>query len=217
MPRIAMLLSGCGNMDGSEIHESVSAIIAIDQKGWESVYTSPNIQQTRTVSFLDGTAIHPRNVLQESARIARGKVKELNLELLDEIDAILIPGGLGAVTTLCNFALKGASCIALPEVKHFLKSAHKRRIPIAAMCIAPVLVARCIPGITITIGTDPDTAEKIIEMGCRHVDCRAEKAVIDVKNLIVSTPGYMNATGPAQVLKGAICLVDLLEELIPVK
>ena len=217
MPRIAMLLSGCGNMDGSEIHESVSAIIAIDQKGWESVFTAPDIQQVRTVSFINEITIPPRNALQESARIARGEIQELSLELLNDIDAILIPGGLGAATTLCDFALKGSSCFALPEVELFLRSAHKRKIPIAAMCIAPVLVARCIPGITVTIGTDPETAGKIIEMGCSHVDCLPEKAVKDVKNKIVTTPGYMNAKGPAQVLKGAISLVDLLEELIPVE
>ncbi len=217
MPRIAMLLSGCGNMDGSEIHESVSAIIAVDQKGWELVFTAPDIQQARTVSFLTGGKIPSRNVLEESARIARGRILELNQQLLDEVDAIVIPGGLGAALTLCDFALKGSSCNALPEVETFLKHAHKRRIPIAAMCIAPVLVARCIPGITVTIGTDPETARKILEMGCSHVNCPPERAVTDTNNMIVTTPGYMNASGPAQVLKGAISMVDSLEKLIPVK
>lgn len=217
MPRIAMLLSGCGNMDGSEIHESVSAIIAVDQKGWELVFTAPDIQQARTVSFLTGGTIPSRNVLEESARVARGRILELNQQLLDEIDAIVIPGGLGAALTLCDFALKGSFCNALPEVESFLKNAHSRRIPIAAMCIAPVLVARCIPGIRVTIGTDPETAGKIIEMGCSHVNCPAEKSVIDTENMIVTTPGYMNADGPAQVLEGAISMVNSLEKLFPVK
>lgn len=188
MPRIAMLLSGCGNLDGSEIHESVSAIIAIDQKDWDIVFTAPDISQKRTVSYLNGRELPSRNAMQESARIARGSVELLSEEILNDIDAIVIPGGLGAALTLCDFAVKGASCNAHPEVEQFLKSAHNRGIPIGAMCIAPVLVARCIPGVTVTVGTDPGTAEKIREMGCEHVDCPAEQVHVDQKNRIVTTP-----------------------------
>lgn len=212
--RIAMLLSGCGNMDGSEIHESVAAIIAIDQKGWDIVYTAPDVAQKRTVSHMSGKNIATRNALEESARIARGAVAKLSEELLDSIDAIVIPGGMGAALTLCDFALHEESCQAHPEVETFIKRAHRRGIPIGAMCIAPVLVARCIPGATVTIGTDKSTAEKIRGMGCEHVDCPADESFVDLKNLLVTTPAYMTAEGPAQVLKGAESMVDALEKLI---
>ncbi len=209
-----MLLSGCGNMDGSEIHESVAALIAIDQKGWDVVFTAPDITQQRTVSYLNGDEFPSRNALQESARIARGKIEKLNEMLLDEVDAIVIPGGLGAALTLCDFAVRGTSCKVLPEVDLFLKSAHDRGIPIGAMCIAPALVAKCIPGATVTVGNDPATAGKIRDMGCEHVDCPAGNAHTDMKNRIVTTPAYMTATGPAQVLEGAINMVNALEKLI---
>ncbi|MCD4708705.1 MAG: isoprenoid biosynthesis glyoxalase ElbB [Candidatus Sabulitectum sp.] len=214
MPRIAMLLSGCGNLDGSEIHESVSAIIAIDQKGWDIVFTAPDISQRKTVSYLNGQELPSRNAMQESARIARGRIEPLRERLLNDIDAIVIPGGLGAALTLCDFAVEGAACNAHPEVDLFLKSAHKRGIPIGAMCIAPTLVARCIPGATVTVGTNPGTAEKIRDMGCEHVDCLAEQVHIDRGNRIVTTPAYMTASGPAQVLEGAIRMINALEELI---
>lgn len=217
MPRIAVLLSGCGNMDGSEIHESVSAVIAIDQKGWEIVFTAPDSPQKKTISYLNGRDIPSRNAMQESARIARGKIQKLSKDILNDIDAIIIPGGLGAALTLCDFAVRGASCEAHPDVDLFLKSAHRRGIPIGAMCIAPTLVARCIPGITVTIGTDSITAGKIRDMGCEHVDCPADQAYTDRKNRIVTTPAYMTATGPAQVLEGAISMVNALKELFPVE
>lgn len=127
----------------------------------------------------------------------------------------MIPGGLGAALTLCDFAVKGASCKAHCEVDIFLKSAHKRGIPIGAMCIAPTLVARCIPGVTVTIGTDPGTAEKIRDMGCKHVDCPAKQAHVDRENRIVTTPAYMTAAGPAEVFQGAVSMIEALEELIP--
>jgi len=214
MFRIAILLSGCGNMDGSEIHESVAAAIAIDQKGWNIVYTAPDVPQKRTVSYMSGKNIAPRNALEESARIARGTVAKLSEELLDSIDAIVIPGGMGAALTLCDFALREESCQVHPEVEAFIKSAHRRGIPIGAMCIAPALVARCIPGVAVTIGTDHGTAEKIRKMGCEHFDCSPEESYTDMKNRVVSTPAYMIAEGPAQVLKGAESMVDALEKLI---
>jgi len=215
MPRIALLLSGCGNMDGSEIHESVSAIIAIDQKNWEIVFTAPDTKQTRTVSHFTGKDVSERDALQESARIARGRIEPLNEDLLSSIDAIVIPGGLGAATTLCDFATMGSSCKAHPTVENFLKNAHRKGIPIAAMCIAPALIARIFPGASVTIGTDPDTAAKIQAMGCNHVDCSAEQVHVDHVNKIVTTPAYMAASGPAQVFQGALNMIEALEELIP--
>ncbi len=216
MSRVAMLLSGSGNRDGSEIQESVCAVIAIDRRGWEIVFTAPDVKQRKTVSYIDGKDLPPRNAMDESGRIARGTVVPLSEMIikLDGIDAIVIPGGLGAALTLCDFAERGSSCTALPDVKRFLTAANEAGIPIGAMCIAPALVARCLPGVTVTIGTDLTTAEKIREMGCIHKQCQADQAVVDGKNRVVTTPAYMTATRPAQVLEGAVSMVSALEELI---
>lgn len=214
MKKAALLLSGCGNRDGSEIHESVSAIIALDSFGWEIVHTAPDIPQKRTVSYITGKAIESRNSFQEAARIARGSIRPLNSALADEVDAVVIPGGLGAALTLCDFAEKGSRCTADPTVHDFLTRAHRRGIPIAAMCIAPVLVARCIPGSTVTIGTDRGTASLIEEMGCFHFPCSAEEAFVDRMNRIITTPGYMNAAGPAQVYKGSMRMIEELNRMV---
>jgi len=214
MPRIAVLLSGCGNRDGSELHESVSAVIAIDMKGWDTVFTAPDIPQSKSISHLTGQPLPERNALEESARIARGNIEPLGAGLLDSVDAIVIPGGQGASATLCDFSRRGASCEAHPDVAAFLKKAHEQGIPIAAMCIAPVLVARVLPGISVTTGTDRSTAEKIRKMGCLHVNCSPEQTHVDRLNRIVTTPGYMNANGPYEVFRGALQMMDDLEDLI---
>jgi enhancing lycopene biosynthesis protein 2 len=214
MPRAAMLLSGSGNKDGSEIHESVCAAIALDSRGWEIVFTAPDTEQAKTVSYIGGKELPPRNAMDESGRIARGQVIPLNRIKLDGIDAVVIPGGLGAVLTLCDFAVNGTSCKALPAVDAFLKTVHAAGIPIGAMCIAPALVARCLPGTTVTIGNHTATAEKIEDMGCTHELCQVDKVVVDWKNRVVTTPAYMIAKGPAQVLKGAESMVAALNRLI---
>lgn len=214
MKKAAVLLSGCGNMDGSEIHESVSVITALDLAGWEIVYTAPDIQQAKTLSYISGTAISHRNALEEAARIARGRIEPLDHRIVDIVDAIVIPGGLGAALTLCDFALKGAGCSAHPEVLELLQEAYRHGKPIAAMCIAPALVARCISGATVTIGTDRETALKIRGMGGFHTECGTEEALVDHRNKIITTPAYMTAKGPGEVFRGALKLVEELDRMI---
>lgn len=214
MKKAAVLLSGCGNMDGSEIHESVAAIIALDQAGWELIYTAPDVLQMKTVNFRTGNPIPHRNALQEAGRIARGRIVPLKPELADSVDAVVIPGGSGAVTTLCDFAEKGSNCTPLPVVLEFLQRAHRKGKPIAAMCIAPVLVARCIPGVSVTIGDHGETAALIREMGCIHVECSATEAFTDNSGKIVSTPAYMTARGPEEVFRGAVEMVKKLDSLV---
>ncbi len=214
MKKAAVLLSGCGNMDGSEIHETVSAVTALDLSGWKIVYTAPDVQQTKAVSYITGSPISSRNALEEAARIARGNIEPLDPAIIDRVHAVVIPGGLGAALTLCDFAEKGAECSAHPGVLEFLQKAHREGKPIAAMCIAPALVARCIPGATVTIGTDRITASKIEKMGCRHKECRTEDALVDNLNRIITTPAYMTAAGPGEVFKGALKMVEELNRMV---
>lgn len=214
MKKAAVLLSGCGNMDGSEIHESVAALIALDEAGWELVFTAPDVPQGKTVDYCTGKPGQTRNALQEAGRIARGKIQSLKSELADHVDAVVIPGGLGAITTLCDFAENGSNCTAHPDVLELLIRANRKGKPVAAMCIAPVLVARCLPGAKVTIGNDRKTAALIREMGCSHVDCSSSEAVSDVGMKIVTTPGYMTASGPGEVYRGAVEMVKKLDILV---
>ena len=213
--RVAFVLSGSGVRDGTEIHEAVSALIALDGAGFEVLFTAPDTEQAATVDHLTGDpACESRNVLSESARIARGNVVPLSLVSSGDYDALVFPGGFGAATTLCTFASEGAGCSVNREVSSIIGQALADGKPIAAMCIAPVILARTIPGARLTIGSDQGTAAAVRAMGAEHVNCAVDDAVVDVTNRLVTTPAYMLAEGPAEVYAGALRMVEELQTLL---
>lgn len=212
--RAAVLLSGCGVKDGTEIHEAVSALIALEQGGFNCVFIAPDVFQARSHNHQTGEPQAERSVLAEAARIARGPVIPLERVSTEDFEVLVIPGGLGAATTLCDFAEKGAGCTVLPAVADLVVSAHAAGKPIAAMCIAPVILARCIPGVTITLGGHSDTVRAAERMGAVHETCEVDQAVVDVENRVVTTPAYMMANGPLQVFSGAESMVSGINSLL---
>ncbi len=212
--RVALVLSGCGVKDGTEIHEAVAAIIALDRAGYEIIYTAPDIEQTTTVDHTsEESEAESRNTLKEAARIARGNITSLSELKPDDYDAVMFPGGFGAALTLSSYAADGAECTVNQEVKNLIDEARESGKPIAAMCIAPVILARTIPGARLTIGSDPGTAHAINSMGAVHVECTVKDAIIDREKKLVTTPAYMLAKGPAEVFEGAESMVRKLEDL----
>jgi len=213
-PRAAFVLSGCGNMDGTEIHEAVSALIALDRAGIDILFTAPDIAQAVTRDYLTGDETEARSVLGEGARIARGKIKPLDELKDDEFDLVVLPGGFGAALNLSTFAGEGAGCSVNQQVRDLLVRAHRDGKPIGAMCIAPVVPARVLPEVTVTIGSDEETAASIEAMGATHRRCAVDDAVTDETNRLVTTPAYMLASGPAEVYAGAVRMVEELKRLL---
>jgi enhancing lycopene biosynthesis protein 2 len=213
--RVGVVLSGCGVFDGSEIQEAVSILIALDKRGAEIRCAAPDIPQLHTINHLtrkpDAAA---RNVLVESARIARSAIIPLDLLRPSELDAVVFPGGFGAAKNLCTFATDGATCTVNPQVAHLLQDMHAARKPIGFACIAPVLAAAVFGPAgakpTLTIGTDAATATSLTAMGALHQEKDPTEVCIDHTNRIVTTPCYMTATGPWQVFQGADRLIDEL-------
>lgn len=147
-PRFAVVLSGCGVFDGSEIHEAVCALLAIDEAGCAYQCFAPNTWQAKTVDHFTGEAsaiagdADNRNVLAESARIARGNILDLSEFNPKDFDAIIFPGGFGAAMNWSNFAVRGPACEVNEEVERALNASYEAGIVIGAMCIAPTVVAR---------------------------------------------------------------------------
>lgn len=194
--KIGVVLSGCGVFDGSEIHEAVLTLLAVDRNGAEALCMAPNME----LAEIDHLAGQPtgarRNVLVESARIARGKIRDIAMVKADELDAIIFPGGFGAAKNLCDFAQKGADASIQPDVARLLKEMAAAKKPIGAICIAPALIAAVLGkeyAPEVTIGNDAGTAAAINATGSKHLDCPVRELVIDSKNRIVSTPAYMLA------------------------
>ncbi len=218
MPKVAVILSGCGVYDGSEIHEACAALLALDRAGAETVISAPAGPQMHVVNHLAGEPAEgeSRDMLVEAARIARGQITPLQDLDPASVDAVLMPGGFGAAKNLCTFAVDGADCKVNPVLVDFLRRTHDLGRPLGAMCIAPVILARVFgPDLApqVTIGTDPTTAGLIGQMGARHVDCEAAGVVVDEKNRMVTTPAYMLAGSIKDVFAGAEAFVAKLLEL----
>jgi enhancing lycopene biosynthesis protein 2 len=194
--KIGVVLSGCGVYDGSEIHEAVLTLLAIDRNGAEALCMAPDMDLAE-IDHLSGQPTGgSRNVLVESARIARGNISNIAGVKAVDIDAIIFPGGFGAAKNLCDFAMKGADTSVNPEVARLLKEMAAAKKPIGAICIAPALIARVLGkeyAPQVTIGNDAGTAAAINSTGSLHVNCPVRELVIDSKNRIVTTPAYMLA------------------------
>ncbi|BCA78630.1 isoprenoid biosynthesis glyoxalase ElbB [Desulfuromonas sp. AOP6] len=220
MAKIGVILSGCGVYDGSEIYETVLTLLAIDRAGAEAVCMAPDIPQMHVINHLTGEPVagEQRNVLQEAARIARGKISNLKDVKAADIDALVIPGGFGAAKNLCDFAVKGSDCTVNPEVARLMREIVQAKKPLAAICIAPALVAkvlgedRLLP--EITIGSDQGTAQALEAMGGKHVTCPVREIVIDQKNKIITTPAYMLAGHISEAADGIEKAVKSLIDMI---
>lgn len=217
MKRVAVLLSGCGVFDGAEIHESVLVLLALDRANAQILCTAPDTPQHHVVNHLTRQPMpgESRNVLVESARIARGEIRPLAQLKPSEVDAVILPGGFGAAKNLCTFALAGENFEVHPEVARFLQAVHQANKPIGFVCIAPAICARLFgpANVEFTIGTDTGTAKALKPAGGHHVPCNVHNVVVDRRLKIVTTPAYMLATRITEAEAGINKLVQAVLEL----
>lgn len=209
MKTIAVILSGCGVFDGSEIHEAVSTLLALDLAGAEYHCFAPNMSQTQVMNHLTRELkSETRNVLEEAARIARGKIHDIKEADVTAFDAAIYPGGMGAALNLSNFASKGADMSVNPDVLHFAIAMKNAGKPQGFICIAPVMISKIYgPGMDQTIGHDEATKSAIEKMGGKHIDCAVTGVVVDAQHKVVSTPAYMLANRISEVFAGVSELV----------
>ncbi len=190
--KFAVVLSGCGVFDGAEIHEATMTMLAIKEEGAGYQCFAPDIPQYHVINHLTGETMNEsRNVLIESARIARGDIKPLSEYKASEYDALIFPGGFGAAKNLSTVAFDGADAKVNSEVEDAIKSTLAFHKPIGALCISPAVVAKVIEGVEVTIGNDPGTAEAIEKMGSKHVVSTHGMVVHDHKYNVFTTPCYM--------------------------
>ncbi|OOC15122.1 isoprenoid biosynthesis protein ElbB [Dickeya dadantii] len=215
MKKVGVVLSGCGVYDGSEIHEVVLTLLAIDRAGAEAVCFAPDKQQLHVINHLTGEVTgEKRNVLAESARIARGKIQPLSSADPQQLDALIVPGGFGAAKNLSDFATRGADCEIDNELKILTREIHKKNKPIGFICIAPAMLPKLLDtSVQLTIGNDEGTAQAIEAMGGVHVTCPVDDIVVDVAHKVVTTPAYMLANSIGEAASGIEKLVMRVLEL----
>ncbi len=213
--KFAVILSGCGNKDGAEIHESVMTLWAIHKHGAEYQCFAPDIDQHHVLNFITNQEMaEKRNVLVESARIARGAIMDLKAYKVNDFDGLVMPGGLGVAKNLSTFAFEGADCTVNEDVVRAVKETAAQNKPIGALCIAPAIIAKILGDVEVTIGQDPGTEAAIVKMGASHQQTTHGEIVVDRQHKIVTTPCYMLDARVDQIGEGAENLVKALLEML---
>lgn len=214
MKKIAVILGGCGTKDGSEINETVTLLLALDQHGIKYQCFAPDRNQYQVINHVTGEVVEEkRNMMVEAARIVRGEILPMTDFNADDFDGLAIPGGAGIANNLFTYFTDGMNMTVLPEVKDAIVAIHKQNKPIAAMCIAPVLLANVLNDITITLGNDDcGPAKDIVKMGAHHQATTTGGVAIDLKNKIYTTPCFMLEATLKDIYDDAHNLVEALVE-----
>lgn len=211
--KFALVLSGCGQHDGSEIHETITTLLSLSQEDvtWDAF--APTGNQSCVINHLTNEVEknESRSMLKESARLVRGHIKSITEANIGDYDAIIFPGGMGAVVNLCNWKEKGKDFSFHPEIRNFIDKAVSHKKPMGFICIAPIMIPKIYQGAELTIGNDQKIAQQISEMGSKHVNCPATSAIVDEKHKVVSTPANMVAKNINEVYQG---IHQLVKELI---
>lgn len=214
MKKVAIVLSGCGVYDGSEIHEAVATMLALAKSKISYYVFAPDKPQVEVVNHLTGDKMkETRNVLVEAARIARGNISPLSGIKVSDFDALILPGGFGAAKNLSTFAFDGEDMTVDEELERVIKAFNKEDKVIGALCIAPVILAKVLKHVELTIGQDKSTAAAIESFGATHLNTNSTDVVVDKKHKVVSGPCYMLDNSIDKVFENAENVVKAMMEL----
>ena len=218
MKPVAVILSGSGRADGSEIHESVCTLLALSRENIPVKIYAPDIEQFNVIDHLTGQPMNEsRNILIAAARRARGNISPRSELDTESVSAILLPGGIGAASNLWTYAQDGIYGDVEKETFRVLTTAMKRQLPLGFICISPVLGARiaqeCGKLLTLTIGNDASSVADIEALGCTHKQSDPNTCVVDKVNKVVSAAAYMSADSVAECYNGIHALVKEIKLL----
>ena len=225
MKKIAVILSGCGNRDGSELQESLSLMLAVDRRGWQYQCFAPegffevvphvDVEETEE----DGTLLdmEQRDIFVESARIARGNLLPLEQYRAEDYDALALPGGMGAARNLSTFAFDGPRMEVIDAVADAILATYRAHKPVVAMCIAPMVLAKVLGRyeVELTLGPDDNQASGVARgFGCRVKACGPTDVCVDSEHKVLTTPAYMAASRISEIFAGAENMVTALAEML---
>ena len=199
MSNFAVILSGCGSLDGSDVWEVVLISYYLSRRGGNPIFFAPDAEQKEVMDHVtQSIAQESRNVLRESARIAGGGIKEIRTLSGRDVDGLILPGGYGSVKNLADLfgEPENEYLKPKPELQRIIREIYRRKKPIGACGLASLLVASALRDVvetplTLTIGKDPELIKQIEEMGAVHVLSRGTEAVMDSEHRVVSTPASL--------------------------
>ena len=211
MKKFAVVLSGSGVFDGAEIHEATLTLFSIMKNGASYEIFAPDIPQHHVINHITGDEMQEtRNVLVESARIARGDIKDIKDYNAEDFDGLIFPGGFGVAKNLSTVAFHGPDAQVNEEIARAVKETYEHGKPIGALCIAPAMMAKIFDNATVTIGQDQGTIEAIEKMGGTHINTTHGDVVYDDNLNLFSTPCYMLDANILEIGEGADNIVSAM-------
>lgn len=231
---VAVVLSGCGVYDGSEIHEASACLVHLNRHSASVRIFAPDTLQKHVINHLTGEIMpETRNVLVESARIARGGQNISSLDKLEvnQFQAIILPGGFGAAKNLSTFAFDAEQMKVDSHLEKVLKDFVRSRKPIGLCCISPVIAAKLIPGVRLTLGKMKnltDNEKKNVfpysgsvlsaqQMGAETQECDINEICVDDQHRVVTTPAFMKNAPFHEVFDGVGRMVEKVIQMIGTK
>jgi enhancing lycopene biosynthesis protein 2 len=218
--KVGILLSGLGHRDGSDIQETVLVALYLSEADAESLFLAPSGPFREVIDHLTGKKTdQQRSMMVESARLAEKQVRAPDQDSATELDALIIPGGLGVVKNLCDYQFAGENCRVDEQVRHLVGGVVRRKKPVGVLSNAAILLARILKnreGITptLTAGNDAEMAGVIQTMGGIHVPTKADEALVDDQNRLVSTSASLSGARLGLMAQGIQNLVRGTLELI---
>ena len=226
MKKIAIILSGCGNRDGSELQESLSLMLAIDRRSWqyqcfapEGIFeVVPHVDVEDPDDAEEGSLVdtEQRDIFVESARIARGDIKPIDQYSPGDYDCLALPGGMGAARNLSTFAFDGPRMEVIDSVADAILETYRAKKPVFAMCIAPMVLAKVLGryGVELTLGAaDNQAALAAKSLGATPHECGPADVCVYTERRVITTPAYMAATRISEIFDGAENLVSALNDM----
>lgn len=198
--RIALFLSGSGYLDGSEITEATSLIIALSKYGIAVDFFAPNRNQSDVVNHnTNQESSESRNILIESARITRGNVLPLDEFNAELYNAVVLPGGFGAVKNFTTFLQDGHNAQLHSDIKKALENAIFHKLWIVGICAAPLVIALALRDLniensTISFGDQNNSVDFINALNhwkIKHAETKIDEHHIDYHNKLITSGAYM--------------------------
>jgi enhancing lycopene biosynthesis protein 2 len=209
MKKFAVILCGCGSLDGSEIHESVMTLLAIDKSGSSYTVFAPDDNQYQVINHITKQPMkETRNMMIEASRISRGEIYPISEYNPRNFDALIFPGGNGAAKNLFTYGIDGVQMQVRQDIEKVIVDTFKAKKPIGALCIAPVLLAKVLPGVILTVGKLPNVIEDVTSMGAKHQITNQTEVAVDREHLIFSSPCYMLQASIKEIAESADHLIQ---------
>ena len=214
MKKIAFILAGCGGTDGTEIHEATYSYLAAKQLGCDyECFSIDKPQKIVKNNYTQEVVDEKRNLLVESARLGKFGIKDIKELKVDNFDILFFPGGFGSAINISTFAIDGENYTVDENVAKIINEFKNKGKVICAVCIAPMILAKTLHNVKITLGKDEEIATIVSKNGNHFIPTESGNICVDEENKVITSPCFMLTKNPAIVYEEVYSIIEKAIEL----